>query len=317
MLIVGLGLFATLVVGGLGVYGALQLTRPRRLSSTDTADRWGLPPPEVEMLVSRDGLRLAGWWFVHPSATASVVVAHGRGGDKRTSLWVAADLFPTYNVLLLDLRGHGDSSGSCSSVGYLERLDVLGAVDWLLERVGQQPVGVLGISMGGAAAIQAAAESPAIRAVIADSPFARLYSPVREAICARGYPRAVSPVLAWSVCTVASWLGTPRGPWRDPLDVVARIAPRPLLIIHGQADEMIPVANAHALLDRAGPSAEAWILPEVGHAQAAAIEPAGYSAHVKRFFEAALRAPGQPAAHAAAGHGDHVGQRQLQKIDRG
>jgi uncharacterized protein len=316
MLIVALGLLTMLVVGALGFYGALQLTRPPRWGSTDHPDRWGLPHPEIQTLPSRDGLHLAAWWFSDPSATASVIVCHGRGGDKRTSLWVAADLFPTYNVLLLDLRGHGDSGGACSSAGYLERLDVLGAVDWLLERVGHQPIGVLGISMGAAAAIHAAAGSAAVSAVVADSPFARLYSPVREAICARGYPRAVSPVLAWSVCTLASWMGTPRGPWRDPLDVVDRIAPRPLLIIHGEADQMIPVENAHALLEQAGPSAQAWILPEVGHAQAAAIEPAGYSTRVRTFFERALGAPGQPAAHAGASHGDHIGKRELEEVDR-
>jgi uncharacterized protein len=248
-------------------------------------------------------------------------VCHGHGCDKRTSLWVAADLYPRMNVLLLDLRGHGESAGDRTSVGFLERLDVLGAVDWVLERQSGLRIGLLGISMGGGAAIQAAAECDAVGAVVADSPFARLRSPVGEAICARGYPRPLSPLLAWSVCTVASWLGSPRGPWRDPIDVIGRIAPRSLLLIHGEADDLIPVENAYALYRRGGTSTELWIVPEAGHARIAEIAPKAYSERVRRFFDRwldgdALRARGEPATETGPAHRQHVSQRELQEVQR-
>jgi uncharacterized protein len=246
-------------------------------------------------------------------------VCHGHGGSKLTSLWVAADLYPRFNVLLLDLRGHGQSDGNRTTMGYLERLDIVGAARWLDQRLGEQPIGVLGISMGAATAILAAAETERIGAIAADSPFARLRNPVRAAICQRGYPRAVSPLLAWSVCAVANL--HMKG-FADPIEVVDRIAPRPLLIIHGEADTLIPVDNAQALFARAGEPKELWVVPEVAHARVAEVEPAAYAERITRFFErwllagAAFEAGREPGATASAGHGDHVGQRELSEVDR-
>ncbi len=284
----GLGVLAALsflVLAAVGLYGAREMTRPRRCDVQDSAGRWGLPEPEHVHFASTDGLRLSAWWFHSPSAAASVVVCHGHGGNKVTNLWVAASLYPHYNVLLLDLRGHGESEGKLTSVGYLERLDIIGAVRWIHAVLGQAPVGLLGISMGAAASLLAAAECPEVTCVVADSPFARLDTPVRTAIRARGYPGVLVPALARSVAFVSGWrLGTVRR-WLDPIDVVDRLAPRPLLLIHGQADDMIPVDETHALWERAGEPKKLWIVPEVGHARAAEVDPRGYAETVAGFFE--------------------------------
>ena len=287
MLLIGLGLgLLVLLLVALGVYGAEQLTRPPRSTLEDKAERWGLPEPRHLSLVAVDGVPLSAWWFHHPDARASVIVCHGHGGNKVSSLWIAADLYPRFNVLLLDLRGHGQSGGERTSLGYLERLDIHGAVAWLDDQTppGPRPIGVLGVSMGAATAILAAADSPRIAAVAADSPFARLRNPVRAAICQRGYPRAVSPMLAWCVCTAASWRLRVRG-GLDPIDVVDRVAPRPLLIVHGEADELIPVEDAYALYARAGEPKQLWIVPDVTHARVAEVEPHAYAERITAFFE--------------------------------
>ncbi len=297
--IVAAGLAAAVVLAALvvaGLYGAEQLTRPARCALDDSAERWGLPEPEPVSPPAADGVRLSGWWFQSPQAAAAVVVCHGHGGNKMTSLWLATGLFPRFSVLLLDLRGHGDSEGDRTSVGYLERLDVVGAVHWVREQAGPIPIGLLGISMGAAAVILAAAECREVAAVVADSPFARLRTPVRFAIAARGYPRALAPVLAWAVELVAGWrLGMRHRTRLDPIDVVAGIAPRPLLLIHGQADELIPVEESHALWHLAGEPKEQWVLPEVGHARVADVEPRAYADRVAGFFERFL-APAQASA---------------------
>src|SRR5205823_8740962 len=108
----------------------------------------------------------------------AVVVVHGHGGNRHTSLAYASCLYPDLTLLLPDLRGHGDSEGRHTSVGYYERYDVIGAATYL-RSLGYGPIGVLGISMGGATAILAAAESDAIDAVAADSSFAALRHAVR------------------------------------------------------------------------------------------------------------------------------------------
>ena len=285
----GIVLVPGLALAVAGLYGAAQLTRPRRCEIQDSAARWGLPEPERIRFAAPDGLGVSGWWFESAAASASVVVCHGYGGNKESNLWFASTLFPRFNVLLIDTRGHGESEGKRTSIGYLERLDILGAVAWTRDRTALKPVGLLGMSMGGAAAILAAADCPEVGAVVADSPFARLRTPVRLAICHRGYPRVLSPTLAWAVCTTSAWLlGTARGGWPDPIHVVGRIAPRPLFIIHGGADELIPAEEARALYRLAGEPKDLWIVPGVGHARVAEVDPRSYGERVTAFFEQSL-----------------------------
>ena len=86
-----------------------------------------------------------------------------------------------YGVLMIDLRGHGQSSDARFTFGLKERSDVLGAVDWLLQRgVAPGRIGVLGLSLGAAAAIGAAAEEPAIGALVLDSGFADINTLIGE-----------------------------------------------------------------------------------------------------------------------------------------
>jgi fermentation-respiration switch protein FrsA (DUF1100 family) len=66
--------------------------------------------------------------------------------------------------------------------------------------------------------------------------------------------------------------------------MVGRIAPRPLLFIHGGADDLIPVEEAEALYELAGEPKELWIVPGVGHARVAEVEPRKYSERVGGFF---------------------------------
>jgi pimeloyl-ACP methyl ester carboxylesterase len=285
----GIVLVPGLALAIAGLYGAAQLTRPRRCDIQDSAARWGLPDPECVRFSAPDGLGVSGWWFESADANASVVVCHGYGGNKESNLWFASILCPRFNVLLIDTRGHGESDGARTSIGYLERLDIVGAVAWTRDRVGPKPVGLLGMSMGGAAAVLAAADCPEVGAVVADSPFARLRTPVRLSICQRGYPKLLSPTLAWAVCTTSAWLlGTVRGGWPDPMHVVNRIAPRPLLIIHGGADDLIPVQEAEALYRLAGEPKELWVVPGVGHARVAEADPPSYSERVTAFFQRSL-----------------------------
>lgn len=81
-----------------------------------------------------------------------------------------------YGVLVFDLRGHGLCGGKRASGGYAERLDVLGAVDYLqLEKSSPaERIGLIGFSAGGVSVLLAAAEDPSLTAVVADSAYAEL-----------------------------------------------------------------------------------------------------------------------------------------------
>jgi uncharacterized protein len=280
---------ATSLVAGLTIYGASQVTSPPRSEHRDDPCSWGLPCETIEFAAA-DGVRLSGWLARAPADRAAVIVAHGHGANRHTSLAYASFLFPEHSVLLPDFRAHGDSSGQLSSVGYHERQDLIGAARYL-RALGYQRIGVLGISMGAAAALLAAAESPEIDAVVADSSFSVLRHAVREGARLRGYPSSIVRPLAYLSCrTAAIWL---RYPMRsgDPINAVKRIAPRPLLLIHGDADTFILPEEARALHAAAGDPRELWLLPGVGHARALEAVGVTYRDRVMEFFENALTGP--------------------------
>ncbi len=104
-----------------------------------------------------------------------------------------------FSVLMIDLRGHGQSGHARFGFGRTERLDVRGAVDWLVAR-GFRPgqIGVLGISMGAAAGIGAASEDDRMGASVADSSFTELTPLVEMNWTSRDpSPRIFLPVTKW------------------------------------------------------------------------------------------------------------------------
>jgi uncharacterized protein len=128
---------------------------------------------EVVSLRSTDGIALKGWWL--PSATsarANVIIAHGVDHTRQVMLPRAAFFVRGgYNVLALDLRGHGESAAQYASPGYLESRDVLGAIHYVRDRGEHAPIVLLGLSYGAAAVMLAAAQSEDVAAVIADGVF--------------------------------------------------------------------------------------------------------------------------------------------------
>lgn len=273
----------------IGEYGHRQITHAHRNDFRDDPTRWGLGAAEEIDVTARDGIRLHSWLFRSPIAEATVIVLHGHGGNKHTCLPLAQFLFPRYNVLMLDHRGHGESDGLRTTIGYEERLDVHGAVDLLLER-GLGPVGIFGMSMGGATAIMAAAEDPRIAAVVADSPYARLRWAVQQSANLRGYPELLSPAIAFLGVLTTSLHLRYRMRAFDPVEVVEKIAPRPLFLMHGTEDDIVPVASAHALFARAGEPKELWLIEGLKHCKALeeAYEP--FKSKVVGFFDRTLAA---------------------------
>ncbi|MFN8636664.1 MAG: alpha/beta fold hydrolase [Chloroflexota bacterium] len=281
-----------------GEYGHRQITHAYRNDFRDDPSRWGLGAGEEIDILARDGVRLHSWLFQSPQAAASVIVLHGHGGNKHTTLPLAQMLYPAYNVLLIDHRGHGESDGVRTTIGYEERLDVHAAVDLLLER-GLGPVGIFGMSMGAATAILAAAEDRRIAAVVADSPFARLRWAVAQSAVLRGYPTVITPIIAYLGCLATSLHLRSRMSAFDPVEVVDRIAPRPLLLMHGVEDEIVPVASARALMAQAGEPFDVWLIDGLKHCRAFDEAHAEFTSRVVGFFDRWLA----PAAGGASANG--------------
>jgi dienelactone hydrolase len=123
-------------------------------------------PYQAVSFHARDGLRLDGW-FVRPRNGASVIVYPGKKGTQRHARMLVRN---GYGVLVFDRRGEGTSEGDPNALGWAFDKDLLGALAYLRERDDVDPsrIGGLGLSVGGEAFLQTAAETTALGAVVSE-----------------------------------------------------------------------------------------------------------------------------------------------------
>ncbi|MBI2887040.1 MAG: alpha/beta fold hydrolase [Chloroflexi bacterium] len=274
---------ATVVlVAGLSLQAARTVVYPRRSLDQVTPAQYGLRYERVEF-PSADGLRLRGWFI--PGGRAAIVLAHGHASHKGAMLSYAQYLHQRggYSVLLFDFRASGESAGQRAALGYDEWRDVAGAVRYLQGRpeVNPQRIGALGASMGAAALLLMGEEAHQLRALVADSAFA-----TAETMVATFDQWFLLPANVFSLSVpwaIEYYTGLKPGDI-SPLSTVGRIAPTPVLIIHGEKDTGIPVRDARALYHAAAEPKELWIIPGVGHAGGHGEATAEYQRRTLEFF---------------------------------
>jgi uncharacterized protein len=259
---------------------------PRRVSE-ETPAHFDLPYEEVGFF-SRDGLKLHGWFiptFDNDPTRPTIILGHGYSTDKSPDLPIAQFLHKAgYKVFMFDFRAHGRSQGPRgTSLAYMERLDVHGAVDYLLGR-GERHIGMIGTSMGGSVGIIATAENPHIAALIADSPFAYLWRSISAEAKNLNYPGFLTDWLGkFAYRAMCDYHGYPVKVG-NPASFVAKISPRPILFIHGELDNLTTVDNTHVLYELAQEPKQKWILPEFGHTEVFSRMPKEYEYRVLDFF---------------------------------
>lgn len=225
---------------------------------------------ETATLRTVDGVRLAASHLPHPGPLA-VVTAHGFSGTHRKpdQARIARALNEHAGVVAFDFRGHGASAG-VSTLGELEVLDVDAAVKWA-RHLGYERVVTCGWSMGGSAVIRHAALLGGVDAVVSVSGTSRWRvrdtKPMRRLhwIVERRTGRAVGRALL-KTRLATHWVDEPE----SPVEVVGRIAPTPLLVVHGDRDAYFSVEHPEALYAAANDPKEYWLVPGFAHAESGA-----------------------------------------------
>ena len=239
---------------------------------------------------STDGTPVRAWLALAKVGAPAIVLVHGFKTSREEMLpWARILHNAGYNALLLDLRGTGRSGGAAIGLGATETRDIVAAVQTASEEFRTDHVAVLGISIGAGAVILAAADDPQISAVITDSAWTdQDFQLARLGVIDLGPFRLPLPPLG--VLAVNAMVGADVTRAR-PLDAIARIAPRPILLIHSADDDnaTTPVEGARKLFAAAGEPKELWVAPRGGHVGAINAFPDEYRAHLLAFLDSAFR----------------------------
>jgi len=297
-------LISTLVVLYIGAsWFVLEATiTPKRITNTITPDQVGLQSTEsVTFRNQDDGVNLQGW-LIPAGHKKIVILVHGVHSQAWDGSLVDLARYYVQNgidVLLFDLRGHGWSGGTSVGLGIKERGDVQAAVDVLMERgylAGK--IGIHGLSYGAAVSLMAAAEVKEIGAVIADSSFGNVLDVVTGEIRrATNLPSAMAETLLPGIRLLARLLYDINIDESAPEKVIGDIAPRPVLLIHGIEDDMIPFQQARRLQAVGDAHVELWALKGYRHAEGLRLHPGypewsplreQYLSRVTAFFESRL-----------------------------
>ncbi|HEY9284642.1 MAG TPA: alpha/beta fold hydrolase [Pyrinomonadaceae bacterium] len=281
-----------LILGGGGVVAAALvavwlagsvLTAPARSVVGD-------PPAEIGgrgvAFQSESGATLRGWLLPGERGAGAIILMHGIRGSRAQMLSRARFLRAAgYGVLLFDFQAHGESAGEQITAGYLESRDARAAVGFARASFPGERIGVLGVSMGGAAVLLASPPADAEALVLE-----MVYPTVEQAIDNRltmrlgGWAGVLSPLLT---AQLKLRLGVGADDLR-PVERVGRIA-APKLFIAGAEDRHTTLAESKSLFDAAAAPKEFWAVAGARHEDLHALRPREYEQRVLAFFARHLK----------------------------
>ncbi len=238
-------------------------------------------------LSSENGIKLVGWHITSSSAKGLVLLLNWFGGCKTDNIEAAGVFLDLgYDVFLLDLRGHGDSSGMETSLGYAEYRDVLAGIEYIKAVFEPERLIIYGVSLGAVATLRAfdAAEVTGVDALILEAPFDRLLATIRHRIEAFKVP---SWVFA-DILAITGGLILRYNPYRfNPVDYAAEID-IPALLIHRDNDPYVSAEEVrHIYYKLKNKESELITVSDYGHGTIVHSHHELFKEEVKKFLSLA------------------------------
>jgi uncharacterized protein len=243
--------------------------------------------PQLEEVAfpSTSGALLKGWYGHDKATVASMLLLHGARSNRQEMLKRAELLLHQHiDVLLFDFQAHGESTGNALTFGYLEARDVEAAFRYLRERSGTLPIGSLGFSLGGIAALLSNVSQKFDFLVLE-----AVYPTFEKAIDNRLSMRfgRVGPFLTPLLLFQLRWrIGITPDQLR-PIHAIRHVR-CPLLVIGGTNDLHTTREDTQALFEAAPQPKELWFVPGAAHENYYDYSPAEYERIVLGFIKQAL-----------------------------
>src|SRR5690606_30961518 len=217
----------------------------------ETPSDYGINYQDIDIL-SEDGKTKLSGWVLEPEGQPKITIifSHGYGENRIEEgmpfLSLAKELLDNgYRIITFDFRNSGESEGDMTTIGVKEKLDLLGVINWANNHF-EEPIGLLGVSMGAGTSLLAAAESKDVIAVVADSPFSDLHEYLKE--------------------NMPKWSHLPDFPFTPlilniipllvnidlndaiPINALDKLHMRPVLFLHNIGDDLIPYNESEKMV---------------------------------------------------------------------
>lgn len=239
-------------------------------------------------ITAHDGVHLAGTMIWNEVETEKVIIAvHGYRGAPMDFFGASIQFYYNlgYHILLVNNRGHGESGGSYIGFGWKDRLDICCWCDYLVKKFrGKVQIVLLGVSMGGAAVMMASGEKlpEQVCCIIEDCGFVSVWNQLKSCFPKRiPIPKHLTLHLASAFC----WFI--QGYRFKEADAVKQLRKnrRPILFIHGEADDFVPVCSVYEARAATMGKAQLLTVKGAGHVLSYLVETETYEETIKEFLE--------------------------------
>ncbi len=292
-ILIGISSLAILYSGALWYFSSQIVSPPKGKCTQEHFLHCGDPsslnlPFENIFITTKDISPLPGWFIPARNSHKAVIMVHGHSAWRNEGLRWAPSLHKAgFNVLLFDLRHHGENPAGPVSMGYHEYRDVIAAVDFLQNQKKMSSIGVYGVSMGGVSGIYAMARDSRIQAGVFEAAFANLEDLLGD-IASRDYYLPRYPVIPMVLYLFEKRSGA-KAVDINAEKIIGGISPRPVFIIHCEKDNYIPYSHGERLYQSAKEPKKFWNSPCNKHARAYQGDPATAEKLVSGFFRENLK----------------------------
>ena len=230
---------------------------------------------------SGSGTTIHGWFIPGKKGAGAIILMHGVRGNRLNMLDRARFLSQAgYSILLFDFQAHGESTGEHITFGYLESMDAQAAVGFLRANAPDEKIGVIGVSMGGAAVLLA--NSPLdVDGVVLEMVYPTLNEAISNRLTARlgRWAGFLTPLLSWQL---KPRLGIDAELLR-PIDHIGKIS-APKLFIVAAEDQHTTLDESRRMFDAASEPKELWVVNGAKHVDLYPVAKKEYEQHVLDFF---------------------------------